>query len=390
VIERESRRERYTSISNRSLEDASLSFKARGLLAYILSKPDHWKTNRDQLAAASTDGVAAVRTGLQELECAGYLTRHRHKDPETGTWTWKSVVHEVPVPEERRTEGGRIRAAQPIGRFSANGQPGDVPPAQPIGRFSTGGKPADLVTTEVAKTEEERLSVTHRKGRATDDGPTPSKASHEEEQEIPWDAPAMLQETLDVLWSIPGWKPDLQADTEQYQGLIEGPCLGNDMTAHAWRFKEFVRRNPRYGEPGRVKVSWWRHCVDAPAHVRRAWVDRPEVAARLEGGASPERERAYAAGGCTWEADCAHCAALDAGTAAEPVDEPVDSGASDVLVIAWDGDVALDVTNTGYALDAEHAAMAVKLRDEGLLEGAAVVWLLPAWERMARRPAWAT
>jgi len=104
-IERAPRRARYTIVDNTVLEDPRLSFKAKGLLAYILSKPDHWRTNRDHLASVGKDGVAAVRSAMTELEKAGYVVRRRVRGT-SGQWDWHTIVHEVPVtkdPETART-----------------------------------------------------------------------------------------------------------------------------------------------------------------------------------------------------------------------------------------------------------------------------------------------
>ncbi|MFW2440514.1 MAG: hypothetical protein ACN4GR_14220 [Arenicellales bacterium] len=43
TIIRATRRDRYVTIEQHVIEDARLSWAARGLLAYLLSKPDDWK-----------------------------------------------------------------------------------------------------------------------------------------------------------------------------------------------------------------------------------------------------------------------------------------------------------------------------------------------------------
>jgi hypothetical protein len=79
-IVRTPRTARFTVLSNDLLEDENLSFKARGLLAYLLSRPDGWHTDARQLAEHSTDGRTAVLSGLRELEEAGYLIRQQCRD----------------------------------------------------------------------------------------------------------------------------------------------------------------------------------------------------------------------------------------------------------------------------------------------------------------------
>ena len=81
AIIRQKRKERFSIVDNKVIEDERLSFKARGLLIYMLSKPDDWKFYTEELAKRSNkDGISAIKTALNEIEDAGYLTRKQgHK-----------------------------------------------------------------------------------------------------------------------------------------------------------------------------------------------------------------------------------------------------------------------------------------------------------------------
>ncbi|WP_407458928.1 DnaD domain protein, partial [Limosilactobacillus vaginalis] len=61
--------------------EESLSFIYRGWLISKLSKPDDWKFYTAELAKRSIkDGISAIKTALNEIEDAGYLTRKQgHK-----------------------------------------------------------------------------------------------------------------------------------------------------------------------------------------------------------------------------------------------------------------------------------------------------------------------
>jgi hypothetical protein len=97
----------YTVIANAAIRDTRLSFKARGLHHLLLSYPDGWKVSIEHLSTQSElDGETAVRTGLQELERLGYLTREqvREKGKIVG---YESTIREVPsenppAPKNRR------------------------------------------------------------------------------------------------------------------------------------------------------------------------------------------------------------------------------------------------------------------------------------------------
>ena len=70
----------FTQVANDVLNDSNLSFKAKGLYAYIYSKPDGWDFSIDRIALDAKDARKAVNTGLQELETYGYLSRERQPD----------------------------------------------------------------------------------------------------------------------------------------------------------------------------------------------------------------------------------------------------------------------------------------------------------------------
>jgi len=96
IVRTPRKRENFTIISNQVIRDQRLSWKARGLLIYVLSQPDHWRTSSAHLASISPEGIHAVRSGLKELEEHGYLRRTRHQKP-NGTWIHTILIYEQPV-----------------------------------------------------------------------------------------------------------------------------------------------------------------------------------------------------------------------------------------------------------------------------------------------------
>ena len=103
MIVRAKRKTNFTIISNVGMEDERLSFKARGVLAYVLTKPDHWQINERHLATVGPDGVTLIRAALKELEVCGYLQRVRERD-EHGLFAWVSVIYDEPCLENPRME----------------------------------------------------------------------------------------------------------------------------------------------------------------------------------------------------------------------------------------------------------------------------------------------
>lgn len=70
----------WSAVPNRLLEDSRLSWKAKALWAYLNSRPDEWIVVEEDLVARSTDGKAAVRSALRELEETGYLRRDQSRE----------------------------------------------------------------------------------------------------------------------------------------------------------------------------------------------------------------------------------------------------------------------------------------------------------------------
>ncbi|MBO5459690.1 MAG: hypothetical protein J5981_05515, partial [Lachnospira sp.] len=75
IIRIKKRPSNFVMMDKTFLEDNRLSFKAKGILAYLLSKPDNWKVIVQDLVKYSTDGKASVYTGLKELKEYGYYEK---------------------------------------------------------------------------------------------------------------------------------------------------------------------------------------------------------------------------------------------------------------------------------------------------------------------------
>jgi hypothetical protein len=89
------RRAKYLTMDRRAVNDSRLSFRARGVLAWLLDKPDGWRAAADQIANGAPEGRDAIRTVLRELEECGYLVRRKHRSS-TGTWATEHVLFEHP------------------------------------------------------------------------------------------------------------------------------------------------------------------------------------------------------------------------------------------------------------------------------------------------------
>lgn len=130
----------FAQIHNEALADGRLSFKARGILAFLLSRPPGWKTSAERLAKSGIDGERAVKSGLKELEACGYLKRTRTHGPD-GLWIHNQIITDQPETIAEDTETDDSGAPVPtIGTKQPDGST--------IGTFCTGGKQPDINNTE--------------------------------------------------------------------------------------------------------------------------------------------------------------------------------------------------------------------------------------------------
>jgi len=85
---------RHLVIDRSMLEDPRLSFRAKGLLSYLLAHPGIDVSNKKLLSSASLEGMDAVKTALKELEEAGYF-RQIQEANEDGSVRTLGIVYPV-------------------------------------------------------------------------------------------------------------------------------------------------------------------------------------------------------------------------------------------------------------------------------------------------------
>lgn len=90
----------YSIISNGFLNDERLSWKAKGVLTWLLSRPENWKIFLKDLQTRSTDGRDSTNNGLDELIKNGYIERTSIR--EKGIYKgYDYAVYESPRQENR-------------------------------------------------------------------------------------------------------------------------------------------------------------------------------------------------------------------------------------------------------------------------------------------------
>ena len=97
TIIRAARRERFAILDSRVIEDGRLSWSARGVLIYLLSRPDNWRVLVKDLQRRGDlrrDGIYAV---LRELRLAGYVRFERIRNEAGCVREGRYIVSEEPA-----------------------------------------------------------------------------------------------------------------------------------------------------------------------------------------------------------------------------------------------------------------------------------------------------
>lgn len=143
----------YFAASNIPFNDERLSWEARGVMGYLLSKPDNWTISRTDLIKRSDAGRDKVQRILKELETCGYVERTRCQRHD-GTFFYETVINEVPTVTGKPVHGSAVHG-EPVhltstdltntelnnsDAESATVRASLMPPPEKLGNFSTGVK----------------------------------------------------------------------------------------------------------------------------------------------------------------------------------------------------------------------------------------------------------
>ena len=80
LIIKNSGRTNFAQISNEMLGNPNLSWKAKGLLSFLLSLPERWAVYKTSLSQFSKDGKDATTSAFNELIESGYILVQERRD----------------------------------------------------------------------------------------------------------------------------------------------------------------------------------------------------------------------------------------------------------------------------------------------------------------------
>jgi hypothetical protein len=101
IIRVNKRENPFAQIDRRPINDSRLSWKARGILTYLLEKPDNWEVRISDLVNRSDkDGITAVQNGMKELRKLGYASIEYTRNEKGHITGSQYVINELPINRE--------------------------------------------------------------------------------------------------------------------------------------------------------------------------------------------------------------------------------------------------------------------------------------------------
>jgi hypothetical protein len=96
IVWRTKHKENFKVIDLTCFQDKNLSWKAKGIFSYLISRPDGWEINMSDLRDRSIDGVDSIYSGLDELLDHKYVFRITKKNEKSQIVKRGYFVTEIP------------------------------------------------------------------------------------------------------------------------------------------------------------------------------------------------------------------------------------------------------------------------------------------------------
>ncbi|KOA76893.1 hypothetical protein ADU78_05400, partial [Clostridium botulinum] len=154
----------YVVLKNTALNDENLSFKAKGIFAYLMSKPDDWKCQVTDLKNHAKDGTDSIKAGLRELRKYGYMIKRPLKNEKNVIIEWEEILYETPQKEAMKIfeqqeqkrivslEKRRNREKATNGKSTSGENFNNSTNGKSINGKSTSGKPNYILNTNILNT----------------------------------------------------------------------------------------------------------------------------------------------------------------------------------------------------------------------------------------------
>lgn len=95
----------FVQIDRSCFEDELLSWRGKGMMGYLLSRPNDWVIRKADLVKRSPDGKSVVEGALLDLMERGYIFYYPERDEKGRIEKWIYEVYESPELNPHREEG---------------------------------------------------------------------------------------------------------------------------------------------------------------------------------------------------------------------------------------------------------------------------------------------
>lgn len=113
--------ENYTTVHNGFIKRKDLSWKAKGIMTYLLSLPDDWVVNLDEIKRNASDGESSFRSGWKELKDAGYVSKRSIRDEVTKKiLKWETIIKEIPDDKKIHNVGNHNVESHQVGNHQVD------------------------------------------------------------------------------------------------------------------------------------------------------------------------------------------------------------------------------------------------------------------------------
>ncbi len=164
--------DKWFQLSRALAQDRTISYALRGLLAYLISKPNGWQVNTSDLIKASPAGRDKTYSLLKEGENRGYMSRRRERK-EGGHFQWVTNVYESPAlnPYLNQDEDDPTTSGFSVSGESRSGESRSGESRSGESRSGKAGhiEYTDLDYTDLEETEEEETEGEETEGQNDDD-----------------------------------------------------------------------------------------------------------------------------------------------------------------------------------------------------------------------------
>lgn len=106
----------FVTVHKNFIHDNNITFKAKGILLYLLSRPDDWQIYESEILKHTNDGKDSLKSGIRELEKIGYVERIRKRDDKGHLNGYEYLVYEHPVQNGKSYVGKSNNGKSNVGK----------------------------------------------------------------------------------------------------------------------------------------------------------------------------------------------------------------------------------------------------------------------------------